>query len=463
MSDDRGSRSGASRQFEHLQVHCRYGIGPSSRLAGFDRHTNAGIEACSSFGLTNSKPHGNTVPVKSIFRPSLLTTRARSKLGIGCTTVFLLVFALAFGGFGGWGVYQQFRVRHFLPVEGVVTHSQVEVNTGSDGTTYYPDIHFRYTVAGQTHDTGRYRIQSISSSGRSGKQKIVRRYPVGSKVQAWYGPDKPQVAVINNSFSFFPVIFLAIGVIAVGIIIGIWLWHIKGGSVSWMSSLSGRQASAARKTRGHGVRLRRFKQAPYVSSFREMAVFCLAWNAIIWTIGLAMWFATDENELPWLAWLSLVLFIAVGVYLVVKTIMMGMARVKLSEPTLTASVHPLRLDESFQVHFSQRAKQPVYVERVAVKLVCRESATYRRGTDTHTVTHDVHEAEHEIAVDIQADSRHPIDATLELRIPADGMHTFHAPRNRIDWLLQVCTAVANWPDYTETFELKVDSRRAYTT
>ena len=463
MSDDRGSRSGASRRFEYLQVHCRYGIGPSSRLAGFDRHTNAGIETRSSFGLTNSKPHGNTVPVKSIFRPSLLTTRARSKLGIGCTTVFLLVFALAFGGFGGWGVYQQFRVRHFLPVEGVVTHSQVEVNTGSDGTTYYPDIHFRYTVAGQTHDTGRYRIQSISSSGRSGKQKIVRRYPVGSKVQAWYDPDKPQVAVINNSFSFFPVIFLAIGVIAVGIIIGIWVWHIKGGSVSWMSSLSGRQASAARKTRGHGVRLRRFKQAPYVSSFREMAVFCLAWNAIIWTIGLAMWFATDENELPWLAWLSLVLFIAVGVYLVVKTIMMGMARVKLSEPTLTASVHPLRPNESFQVRFSQRAKQPVYVERVAVRLVCRKSVTYHTGgggvrgqSGTTTDSHDVYEAEHEIAREIQVDSHHPIDVSLELQIPENGMDTSHVPRNRIDWLLEVCVAIVDWPDYTETFELKVN-------
>ena len=402
------------------------------------------------------------MPVKSTFSSSLLTTRNRSKLGIGCATVFLLMFVLAFGGFGGWGVYQQFRVRHFLPVEGVVTHSEVGVKKDSDGSTFYPNIRFCYMVAGQTHDTGQYRIQVISSSGRGDKQKIVRRYRVGSKVQAWYDPDKPEVAVINNSFSFFPVIFLAIGVIVLGLIIGIWVWHIKGGSLSWMSSLPEQQGDAARKPRGHDVRLRPFKGGPHVSSFSENVMFCAGWNAIMWTMALVLWFVVEKNEVPWFAWLTIVLFLAVGLYLIINTIMMSMARVKLSEPTLTASVHPLHPDESFQVRFSQRAKQPVYVERVAVRLVCRKSVTYHTGgggrgqSGTTTDSHDLYEAEHEIAREIQVDSHHPIDVSLELQIPENGMHTSHAPRNRIDWLLEVCIAMANWPDYTETFELKVN-------
>ncbi len=185
----------------------------------------------------------------------------------------------------------------------------------------------------------------------------------------------------------------------------------------------------------------------------------------MWTMALVMWFAVEENEVPWLAWLPMILFLAIGLYMIVNTIMMSMARVKLSKPTLTASVHPLRPDESFQVHFSQQAKQPVYVERVAVRLVCRKSDTYHTGGDSGTTTdsHDVHEAEHEIARDIQVDSHHPIDVMLELHIPEDGMHTSHAQRNRIDWLLEVCVATVNWPDYTETFELKVESERAHAT
>ena len=390
--------------------------------------------------------------VKSIVR----STQNRSKLVIGCVTVFLLMLVVGFCGFGGWGVYQQFRVRYFLPVQGEVTHSEVEVNRDSDGSTFYPDIRFRYQVAGQQHDTGQYRIQVISSSGRSGKQKVVRRYPVGSKVEAWYDPDQPEVAVINKSFSFFPVIFLAIGVIVLGLVIGHWVWRIGGGGRGSMSSLPDPQAN---ETRGHDVRLKPHESGPYTSSFRETVIFCIGWNAIMWTIALVVWFFDENNEVRWWSWLTLALLLAVGLYMIVKTIMMSMARVKLAEPALTASVQPLRPDESFQVHYRQQAKQPVDVDRIAVRLVCRKSDTYYTGgkNRTHTDSQDVYEAEHEIAHDIQVDPYHPIDVTLELQIPENGMDTCHALRNRIDWLLEVRIAAANWPDYTETFELKVQS------
>ena len=188
----------------------------------------------------------------------------------------------------------------------------------------------------------------------------------------------------------------------------------------------------------------------------------------MWTITLSLWFFDEksvlDNEVPWWAWLPLALFLTVGLYLIINTIMMGMARVKLSEPTLTASVHPLRPGDAFQVHLSQRAKQPVYVERVTVSLVCRKSDTYCTGGETGSTTtdsHDVYEAEYEVAPDLQVDSHHPIDVTLELQIPENAMDSSHAMRNRIDWLLEVCVAAVNWPDYTETFELKVESERAH--
>ena len=404
---------------------------------------------------------------KNIVRSSLLDTQNLSSLGIGCVTVFLLMFVILFCGFGGWGVYQQLRVHQFLPVQGEVTHSEVGVNRSTEGSTFYPDIRFRYTVDGQTHDTGEYRIQVISSSGQGSKQEIVRRHPVGSKVQAWYDPAKPEVAVIDNSFSFFPVIFLAIGVIVLGIIIGLWVWHMKGGPQRLvnsrlervMSSLPEHQADAVPEPRGHDVRLKSYERGPYVSSFKERAIFCAGWNALMWTIALMIWFFDDNNEVPWWSWLFLILFLLIGIYLIIKTIMMSMARMKLFEPTLTASVYPLRPDESFLVHYSQRARQPVYVERVVVRLVCRkwDTSDTSGDCDPHMDSHDLYESEHEIARDIQVDTRHPIDVTLELHIPEDGMDTCYARLNQISWLLEVCVSAVSWPDYTETFELKVES------
>ena len=376
------------------------------------------------------------------------------------------MFVLGFGGFGGWGVYQQFRVRQFLPVEGEVTLSDVGVNRSTEGTTFYPDIHFRYTVDGQTHDTGRYRIMVISSSGRSGKQEVVRRYPVGSKVRAWYDPNKPDVAVIDNSFSFFPAIFLTIGVIVLGFIIGLWVWRMKGGrlrlessaSEQWMNLLSEHQTDVTPEPRGHHVPLKPYGPGPYVSSFGQRVMFCAGWNAVIWTIALLCWFLFETNEVPWWSWLVIVLFLVIGMYLIIRTIMMGMARMKLSEPTLTASVHPLRPDESFRVHYRQSAKQSVYVERVTVKLVCRKwVASDTDDCDPHMESDDLYESEHEVARDIQVDSHHPIDATLDLHIPEDAVDTNYARYNQISWLLEVCVAAVSWPDYTETFELKVES------
>jgi hypothetical protein len=400
----------------------------------------------------NSTPKEDPVATKRIVGAA----QNRSQLVIGCVTVFLLMLVVGFCGFGGWGVYQQFRVRSFLPVQGEVTHSEVGVNRDGDGSTFYPDIRFRYTVDGQKYDTGQYRIQVINSSGRSGKQKVVRRYPVGSKVEAWYDPDQPEVAVINKSFSFFPVIFLAIGVIVLGLVIGHWVWRIKGGGRGSMSSLPDPQAN---ETRGHDVRLKPHESGPYTSSFRETVIFCIGWNAIMWTIALVVWFFVEHKDIRWWSWLTLALLLAVGLYMIVKTIMMSMARVKLAEPALTASAQPLRPNESFEVHYRQRAKQPVYVDRITVGLVCRKSDTYYTGGEnrTHTDSEDVYKAEHEIAHDLQVDSYHPIDVALKLQIPENGRDTCHAMRNRIDWLLEVRIAAANWPDYTETFELKVQS------
>ena len=410
----------------------------------------------------NSTPNELNVATESSATASSPTTQKRGKLAIGCVSLFLLIFVVAFCGFGAWGVYQYFRARSFLPVQAEVTHSEVGVNRGNDGITYYPDIRFRYTVDGQNYDTGQYRILRISSSGRSGKQKIASRYPVGSNIKAWYDPNQPEVAVLNKSISFFPIIFLAVGLGVLGIIIGIWIWHIKGGSWSSVRSLPDPLANTPWEPRSYNVRLKPHEKGPFVSSFRETVMFCVGWNAIVWTVALATWFSDKNNDLPWWAWATIILLLTAGLYLIVKIIMMSMARIKLAEPALTASVHPLRPNESFGVHYRQQVRQPVHVDRVTVKLICRKSDTYHTGgdCDTHTESNDLHEAEHEIAHDLPVDPYHPIDVTLELQIPENGLDTCHAMRNRIDWLLEVRIAITDWPDYTETFFLKVQSEPA---
>ena len=342
-----------------------------------------------------------------------------------------------------------------------MTHSEVGESRDSDGVTYYPDIRFRYQVDDQVHDTGTYRIQQISSSGRSGKLKIVRQYPVGAEVQAWYDPDDVTMAVLDTSFSFFPVIFLAVGLVMLAIIVGIWVFHLRRSSAS-ASVAAWAGTALAPATGSFGPRQNDVGLKPQSGSaggLVGMALFCLFWNGITYGIATALWFMS-EDTIPFFAKAILVLFMAIGAFLVVAVIMQAMARMKLFPPQLVASVQPVHLGERFNIQFQQRAKAPVHIDCVTAKLICRESATYRRGTDTTTVTRDVYEDVQEFAHDSAADSLNPIETALSFQVPDDGMHSFRADRNRIDWLLHVKTAVADWPDYAVTFELQVAPKRA---
>jgi hypothetical protein len=40
------------------------------------------------------------------------------------------------------------------------------------------------------------------------------------------------------------------------------------------------------------------------------------------------------------------------------------------------------------------------------------------------------------------------------------MHTFSAPDNKVSWLIEIHTDVADWPDYSSSFELSVAARLA---
>ena len=92
--------------------------------------------------------------------------------------------------------------------------------------------------------------------------------------------------------------------------------------------------------------------------------------------------------------------------------------------------------------------------RVRLEWLFRESATYRRGTDTFTDTHErlLGEWEH-------PDRAFPAGAEfLEERtfaVPPDAMHTFAAPRNALRYFLRVRVEMPGWPDVREEYEVRV--------
>ena len=125
--------------------------------------------------------------------------------------IALLILGLAFSGIGGYTVWEQLRVRNFLPVKGTVTAADIDVESDSDGTSYYPMVTFRYEVDGTVYEAGQLRTVRIGG-GQAGAAATVRQYPVGAEVDAWYDPEDPDTAVIETDVSWISWLFAGLGV-----------------------------------------------------------------------------------------------------------------------------------------------------------------------------------------------------------------------------------------------------------
>ena len=91
------------------------------------------------------------------------------------------------------------------------------------------------------------------------------------------------------------------------------------------------------------------------------------------------------------------------------------------------------------------------LQRLRLQVEGREEATYRRGTDTTTVKRTFARF---VLLDITDAAQIAAGETL-LALPADTMHTFEAPRNKVVWSLKLHGDIPNWPDVDDEVALTV--------
>ena len=127
----------------------------------------------------------------------------------------------------------------------------------------------------------------------------------------------------------------------------------------------------------------------------------------------------------------------------------GVVILRFTAPEVDVPDQPLRLGESFSVSYRQGCKRATDVSGIRLELVLRETVDYSteghgkdgRYTYTETVTHD------DVAQDFVVAGRRfepgqTINENCRFRIPADGMHTFTADHNRIEWYVVIHVQMA---------------------
>ncbi|MCZ7668861.1 MAG: hypothetical protein M5U34_17500 [Chloroflexi bacterium] len=130
------------------------------------------------------------------------------------------------------------------------------------------------------------------------------------------------------------------------------------------------------------------------------------------------------------------------------------ARFKVGRPEFVLPPAELAVGETFDFSFHHTFKRPVTINWIKTQLILRETATYQRGTDTTTVTHNhIIEEYEEPGADFR--SGHLLHKAYSLQIPADSIHTVKVRRNALQWLLKFEADISSLPNFVEEFELTV--------
>ena len=334
----------------------------------------------------------------------------------------------------------------------VITSSEVAVNRGSDSTTYSVDIRYTYEAEwGETYQGDRYDFSLGSSSGYESKARVVEAHPPGSEVTCYVDPKDPSKAVINRKaglfmlWGLFPLPFLLVG-------LGGLTFLVSGG---WAQKKVGSQLetepfAVAEPPIPTGA-LELEAAASPTAKLMGMGCFALIWNGVVSVFVFGVILPSFRQEDPeWFLTLFMIPFVLIGLGTIGGVVYQFLAtfnprpRLRLAEGHLTPGG-----DSSLSWEFSGQASR---LQSLTLELEGRESARYRRGTNTYT--------DHHVFFTNQLASEEGrfgaiARGSTTLEIPRRTMPSFEATNNRIEWRIKVHGDIPFWPDVNDSFPITV--------
>lgn len=121
--------------------------------------------------------------------------------------------------------------------------------------------------------------------------------------------------------------------------------------------------------------------------------------------------------------------------------------------SLEIADYPLTPGTSYRAFISQNGR--VRLRMLDVSLICQEEATYNQGTDIRTEKATVLDQRLLRRRGIWVTQGKPFESEFEFSIPAEAMHSFKSPNNRVQWKIVVSAQAKNWPELKRVFAVSV--------
>jgi hypothetical protein len=135
-------------------------------------------------------------------------------------------------------VQQRRNLANAQPVQATITHAQVVSNTSmatgheplrmsNSSTTHRPDVRFRYTVDGHSHESDLLYPSSFvrSYASRADAEQVLAPFPVHAAVSAYVDRAQPDKAFLISEASNGPAVFIVLGLVLppLGWLVGKWI------------------------------------------------------------------------------------------------------------------------------------------------------------------------------------------------------------------------------------------------
>ena len=450
----------------------------------FRRRGSAGDRPSGAASTGPSSPGGGFVePVARRTTPGQVA---------GCGAAFFGVFLLAGLGFLMFFLVPAVHVVRAFSWQAVpceIVSSSVASHSDSDGTTYSVEVTYRYRAAGRSYTGDRYRFLGGSSGGSEGKQEVVDALPAGTVTTCWVDPENPADSVLDRGFhweyllALLPLVFVAIG--AGGIVLSLrkgWRLRALGeaGAPEWLPQATGDPARAALREPG----VDRFGNVPGGSSGFDapaagfgfssetapggpavlepkvsplgklggVILIALFWNGIVSVFVWQLWKSWKAGSPDGCLTVFLIPFVLIGLLLLIGIPYQVLALFN-PRPRLVLTPGRLVLGRPADLAWSFRGAAG-RIQRLEITLEGREEADYTRGTDRVTAKETFATIP---LVDTALRSSIPAGST-RIEVPADTMHSFSAPDNRIVWTLKLKGTIRMWPDVGEELPVVVAPR-----
>ncbi len=136
----------------------------------------------------------------------------------------LPVISVGVGGWVLWGAVQDYQSgrasKEWPATDGVVIRTEIQESSGNSKKTYLGRVYYRYTVDGNEYKSNQRRFgDNVYSSNHASAVEVTRNYPKGKKVEVFYDPQQPSVAVLERGYGremwiavFVGFVFTCIGV-----------------------------------------------------------------------------------------------------------------------------------------------------------------------------------------------------------------------------------------------------------